>query len=118
LLARQGIRNGGTGRIPRVSRVGLSAVVLTRLNADAVVADASLEKVGTLMVSSSLFGTSQKQSSKVIATTVVDHWNPTRATIDGLGSRLVPPRSVMWWRNRGDPSHAIPMNRMASSPFR
>ncbi len=97
---------------------GSFSAVSARLNADAVVAGASLEKIGTLMVSSSLFGTSRKQSSEVIATTVVDHWNPTRATIDGLGSRLVPPRSVMWWRNRGDSSEAIPMNRMASSSFR
>jgi hypothetical protein len=65
LLAKQGMRMGGTSRSPRVSRVGLCVAIMTLLNANAVVADAKLGKGGTLMVSLSLFSTSRKQSSMV-----------------------------------------------------
>jgi hypothetical protein len=114
----QGIKKGGTGRIPSVMRIGLLEITSTFLKASDVVAEDSLEKDGTLMVSSVRFGTSRKQSLIVIPTTVVDFWNPTSATIDGSGSLLVLPRSVMWWRNIGDPSEAIPMNNIDSSPLR
>jgi hypothetical protein len=78
-----GDKEGRQRQDPRVLRVGLFAAISTRPNANAaVVADASLEKVGTFMVSSSLFGTFPKESLEVIPTTVVDFWNPTRATID------------------------------------
>ena len=91
----QGMRNGGTGKSPRVFKSGLFEVVSTCLNADAVVAAANLVNEGTLMGSSSLRGTSWKPSSRVIPITVVDFWNPTRATSDGFGSRRVLPRFVM-----------------------
>mgnify|MGYP002807439574 CR=1 FL=1 len=70
------------------------------------------------MVKFSSFGISWKQSSGVSPTTVVDCWSPTRATIEGFRSTLVPPRFVIWCRNKGDPSMAIPTNRIASSPLR
>ncbi len=79
----QGMRKGGTGRSPRVSKIGLFEVVSTFLNANDVVADANLGKGGTLMVCSSLFGMSWKPSARVSPITVVDFWNPTRATSDG-----------------------------------
>jgi hypothetical protein len=94
-----GRRKGDTGNdIPSVNSAGLFEAVSTFLNADGVIADASFKQGSTLMASLSFSQMSRKQS------TIVDFWSPTYAMADGSGSLLVFLKSLIWCRNRGNPS--------------